>query len=104
MGASGERVIFYFSAWEVVPLGRSLSSVYFSNYILNLTTLFKVSKITVDGDCSHEIKRHSLFERKVMTNLGSILKSKDITLLTKVPSSQSYRFFQESCVDVRVRL
>ena len=42
------------------------------------------SKITVDGDCSHEIKRHLLFERKVMTNLDSILKSSDITLPTKV--------------------
>ena len=42
------------------------------------------SKITVDGDCSHEIKRHLLLERKVMTNLDSILKSRDITLPTKV--------------------
>ena len=42
------------------------------------------SKITADGDCSHEIERHLLLERKVMTNLDSILKSKDITLLTKV--------------------
>ena len=42
------------------------------------------SKITVDGDCSHEIKRRLLLGRKVMTNLGSILKSRDITLLTKV--------------------
>ena len=42
------------------------------------------SKITADGDCSHEIKRHLLLERKVMTNLDSILKSKDITLPTKV--------------------
>ena len=42
------------------------------------------SKITADGDCSHEIKRHLLRERKVMTNLDSILKSRDITLLTKV--------------------
>ena len=42
------------------------------------------SKITADGDCSHEIKRHLLLGRKVMTNLGSILKSRDITLLTKV--------------------
>ena len=42
------------------------------------------SKITADGDCSHEIKRRLLFERKVMTNLDSILKSKDITLPTKV--------------------
>ena len=42
------------------------------------------SKITVDGDCSHEIKRHLLLGRKVMTNLDSIFKSRDITLLTKV--------------------
>ena len=42
------------------------------------------SKITADDDCSHEIKRHLLLGRKVMTNLGSILKSRDITLLTKV--------------------
>ena len=42
------------------------------------------SKITADGDCSHEIKRHLLLERKVMTNLHSIFKSRDITLPTKV--------------------
>ena len=42
------------------------------------------SKITADGDCSHEIKRFLLFERKVMTNLDSIMKSRDITLPTKV--------------------
>ena len=42
------------------------------------------SKITADGDCSHEIKRHLLLGRKVMTNLDSILKSTDITLPTKV--------------------
>ena len=42
------------------------------------------SKITADGDCSHEIKRHLLLERKVMTNLNSILKNRDITLPTKV--------------------
>ena len=46
---------------------------------------FWVSKITADGDCSHEIKRHLLLGRKVMTNLDSILKSRDITLSTKVP-------------------
>ena len=46
--------------------------------------IFLGSKITADGDCSHEIKRHLLFGRKVMTNLDSILKSRDITLPTKV--------------------
>ena len=45
--------------------------------------IFLGSKITVDGDCSHEIKRHLLLGRKVLTNLDSILKSRDITLLTK---------------------
>ena len=46
--------------------------------------IFGGSKITVDGDCSHEIKRHLLLGRKVMSNLESILKSRDITLPTKV--------------------
>ena len=46
--------------------------------------LFGGSKITVDGDCSHEIRRRLLLERKAITNLDSVLKSRDITLLTKV--------------------
>ena len=46
--------------------------------------ILRGSKITADGDCSHEIKRRLLFGRKAMTNLDSILKSRDITLLTKV--------------------
>ena len=46
--------------------------------------IFRDSKITADGDCSHEIKRCLLLARKVMTNLGSILKSRDITLPTKI--------------------
>ena len=46
--------------------------------------IFGGSKITADGDCSHEIKRRFLLGRKVMTNLDSIFKSRDITLLTKV--------------------
>ena len=46
--------------------------------------IFLGSKITVDGDCSHEIRRHLLIGRKAKTNLDSVLKSKDITLLTKV--------------------
>ena len=46
--------------------------------------LFLVSKITVDGDCSHEIRRQLLLDRKAMTNLDSVLKSSDITLSTKV--------------------
>ena len=46
--------------------------------------LFLGSKITADGDCSHEVRRHLLPGRKAMTNLGSVLKSRDITLLTNV--------------------
>ena len=49
-----------------------------------LTLFFFSSKITADGDCSHEIKRRLLLGKKVMTNLDSILKSRDITLSTKV--------------------
>ena len=47
--------------------------------------IFLGSKITADGDCSHEFKRHLLLERKAMTNLDSVLKSRDITLPTRVP-------------------
>ena len=54
--------------------------------------IFLGSKITADGDYSHEIKRHLLLGRKAMTNLDSILKSRDITLPEKCPSSQSYGF------------
>ena len=50
------------------------------------------SKITADGDCSHEIKRHLLLGRKIMTNLDSILKSRDITLLTKVHLAKAMVF------------
>ena len=62
------------TSWEID--GETVETV--SDFI------FGGSKITVDGDCSHEIKRHLLLGRKVMTNLDSILKSRDITLPTKV--------------------
>ena len=62
------------TSWEID--GETVETV--SDFILG------GSKITVDGDCSHEIKRHLLLGRKVMTNLDSIFKSRDITLLTKV--------------------
>ena len=62
------------TAWEID--GETMETV--SDFI------FRGSKITADGDCSHEIKRRLLFGRKVMTNLDSILKSRDITLPTKV--------------------
>ena len=56
--------------------------------------IFLGSKITADGDCSHEIKRHLLLGRKTMTNLDSILKSRDITLLTKFRLVKAIWFFQ----------
>ena len=65
--------------------------------------IFLGSKITADGDCSHEIKRRLVLGRKVMTNLGSIFKSRDITLPTKVCLVKAI-FFQWSCMDVRVGL
>ena len=61
------------------------------------------SKITADGDCSHEIKRHLLLGKKVMTNLDSMLKSRDITLPTKVCLVKAI-VFQWSYTDVRVGL
>ena len=63
--------------------------------------LFLVSKITADGDCSHEIKRCLLLGRNAMTNLDSILKSRDSTLPTNVSQSKLW-FFQWLCMDVRV--
>ena len=65
--------------------------------------IFLGSKITSDGDCSHEIIRRLLFGRKIMTNLDSILKIRDITLPTKVRLVRLW-FFQWSCIDVRVGL
>ena len=55
-------------------------------------TIVLGSKITADGDCNHVIKRHLLLGRKVMTNLDSILKSRDINFANKGPSSQGYGF------------
>ena len=65
--------------------------------------IFLGFKIIADGDCSHEIKRCLLLGRKVMTNLDSLLKSRDITLPTKVHLVKAM-VFQWSCVDVRVEL
>ena len=70
------------TSWEID--GETIETV--SDFI------FGGSEITADGDCSHEIKRHLLLGRKVMTNLDSIFKSRDITSPTKVPSSQGYGF------------
>ena len=62
--------------------------------------IFLDSKITVDGDCNHEIKTHLLLGRKAMTNLDSILRNRGITLLTKVRIVKAM-VFQWSCMDVR---
>ena len=65
--------------------------------------IFLSSKFTADGDCSHEIKRCLLLGRKVMTNLDSIFKSRDITLPTKVHLVKAM-VFPVACMDVRVGL
>ena len=82
------------TSWEIV--GETVGTV--SDFILG------GSKFTADGDFSHEIKRCLLLGRKVMANLDSILKSRDITFVNKGSSSQGYGFFQWSCMDVRVGL
>ena len=81
------------TSWEID--GETVETV--SDFILG------GSKITADGDCSHEIKRRLLLGRKVMTNLDSIFKSRDITLPTKVCLVKAM-FFLWSCMDVRVGL
>ena len=81
------------TSWEI--LGETVETV--SDFIL------RGSKTPADGDCSHEIKRCLLLGRKLMTNLEKILKSRDITLPTKVQLVKAW-FFQWSCVDVRVGL
>ena len=81
-GSFGENGFIFMCGWASSPItsweidGETVETV--SDFI------FLGSKITADGDCSHEIKRHLLFGRKVMTNLDSIFKSRDITLPTKV--------------------
>ena len=65
--------------------------------------IFRGSKITADGDCSHKIKRRLLLGRKVMTNLDSIFKSRDITLPTKVCLVKAM-VFPGSCMDMRAGL
>ena len=82
------------TSWEID--GETVETV--SVFIL------RGSKITADGDCCHEIKRCLLLGRKVMTNLDSIFKSRDITLPTKVLLSQGYGFSRGHVWDVRVGL
>ena len=59
--------------------------------------IFLDSKITADGNCSHKIKRHLLIGRKAMTNLDSVLKSRDITLLTKVHTVEVFPVVMYGC-------
>ena len=65
-------------SWHLVPSLPQIDGETVADFI------FLGSKITADGDCNHEIKRHLLLGRKVMTNLDTLLKSRDITLPTKV--------------------
>ena len=81
------------TSWQIV--GETVETV--ADFI------FWGSKLTADGDCSHEIKRQLLLGREVMTNLDSTLKSRDITLLTKVHLVKAM-VFQWSCMEVRVGL
>ena len=81
-------------SWEIID-GETVEMV--SDFI------FLGSKITADGDCSHEIKRRLLLGRKVVSNLDSIFKSRDITLPTKVHLVKAM-FFHWSCMDVKVGL
>ena len=81
------------TSWEID--GETMETV--TDFILGS------SKITADGDCSHEIKRRLLLGRKDMTNLDSISKSRDITLPRKVCLVRLW-LFQSSCMDVRVGL
>ena len=81
------------TSWEID--GETVETV--SDFI------FLGPKMTADGYCSHEIKRHLLLGRKVMTNIDSLLKSRDITLSTKVHLVKAM-VFHWSCMDVRVGL
>ena len=81
------------TSWEID--GETVETV--SDFI------FLGSRINTDGDCSHEIKRRLLLGRKVMTNLDSTFKSRDITLPTKIHLSRLW-FFQWSCMHVKVGL
>ena len=71
------------TSWEID--GETVETV--SEFILG------GSKITADGDCSHDLKRHFLLGRKAITNIYNILKSRDITLPTHIPLVQSYGFY-----------
>ena len=103
--------ICHFTATRVAAMKKIMASGPITSWEIDGETvetvadfIFWSSKITADGDCSHEIKRRLLLGRKVMTNLDSILKSRDITLSTKVHLVSRLWCFQWSCMDVRVGL
>ena len=75
---------------KIMPSGPIISWQIDGETVIDF--IFLCSKITADGDCNHEIKRHLLLGRKVMTNLDSILKSRDITLPSKVHLVKSMVF------------
>ena len=82
----------HITSWEID--GETVETM--ADFILG------VSKITADGDCSHEIKRHSFLRRKAMTNLDSILNSRDITLLTEVHLVKAMVFPVVTSMGVRI--
>ena len=87
-------------SWHLVP---SLHWEIDGETMKTVRLYFLSSKITTNGDCSHEIKRSLLPGRKAMINLDKILKSRDVTLPTKVHLVKSYGFSSsQSCMDVRV--
>ena len=88
-----------FSSWSAIPEMKIMASSPIASQQIDGETMetvtnfiFLGSKMTANGDCSHEIKRRLLLGRKAMTNLDSVLKSRDISLPTKFPSSQGYGF------------
>ena len=95
----------WFPSWKILKEAPLVEKSYCSGETVETVAdfIFRGSKITADGDCSHEIKRRLLLGKKVMTNLDSILKSRDITLPTNVRLVKAM-VFQWSCMDVKVGL
>ena len=89
------KKVFSIQKTKIIASGPITSWQVYGETVETVTDfIFGGSKITADGDCSQEIKRRLFLGRKVMTNLNSILKSRDIALPTKVLSCQSCFFFQ----------
>ena len=91
-------------SWHPVPILHGKQMEQIGETMETVTDfIFLGSKITADGDYSHQIKRCLLLGRKVTTNLDSVLKSRDISLPTKVHLVKAW-FLQQSCMDVIIRL